>query len=223
MQIVTLRPGPQVDEFYTEVLAPSFPREELCTLDQFRSTLDAKHTTWIAVDDGRVIGGLVGEWDEELRVVLLSWLATRPGTRGGGVGGQLLDTALTAWRAGYTPCLVLAEVEDPAKHSGSDLTGDPSARLRFYQRRGARALDLPYFQASLGPGLARVPDLLLMVLHADPQFHGGRPDTVDPTVLRRYLESYQQECEGAVGTDDQANAVWAALDAHPDGVPLLEH
>jgi GNAT superfamily N-acetyltransferase len=221
MQIVALQPGPQVDEFYQEVLEPSFPREELCTLEQLRSTVEGQHTTWVAVDAGRVIGGLVGEWDATVRVMTLCWLATKPGTRGGGVGGTLLETALQVWRREFAPCLVLAEVEDPARHTGSEATGDPAARLRFYQRRGARALDMPYFQASLGEGLARVPGLLLMVLHADAQFAGAAPDTIDPEVIRAYLESYQLECEGQVGTDEQANEIWQVLDAHPDGVPLV--
>jgi GNAT superfamily N-acetyltransferase len=223
MHIVALRPGPRVDEFYQEVLAPSFPREELCTLEEFRSTVDDQHLSLIALDGGRVVGGLVGEWDATRRVMLLVWLATRPGVRGGGVGGKLLDTALDAWRRDFAPCLVLAEVEDPARHAGNELTGDPAARLRFYQRRGARALDMPYFQASMGEGLPRVPGLLLMVLHADDQFIGARPDTIDPGVIRSYVESYLLRSEGRVGTDEQTSEVWRALDGYPEGVPLITH
>ena len=169
------------------------PREELCTLDQFRSTLDAKHTTWIAVDDGRVIGGLVGEWDEELRVVLLGWLAHPTGYPGRrrrrSTSRHCVDGlarrvhAVPGARRGGGPGE--AQRQWPDRRPVRPAAFLPAAR----RTRAGPAL---YFQASLGPGLARVPDLLLMVLHVDPQFHGGRPDTVDPTVLRRYLESYQQ-------------------------------
>jgi GNAT superfamily N-acetyltransferase len=222
VRIIPLSPGPQVDALYQEILQPSFPAEELCGLDDVRQMIDHGHPSWIAVDDdGQVLGGAVGDWEPGLRVILLSWLAIRPGLRGGGVGGKLLDTALDAWRRDWAPCLVLAEVEDPAQHHGSELTGDPTARLRFYRQRGGRALDLPYFQASLRPGAPRVPGLLLMVLHADAQFAGQRPDTIDSAVVREYLEIYQQQCEGQVGTDEQANALWRALDAYPDGVPYL--
>ena len=167
-----------------------------------------------------MVGAAVGEWDEGLRVVLLAWLALRPGVRGGGIGGVLLDAAQADWIARYSPCLVLAEVADPAGHVGNEAHGDPVARLRFYQKRGARILDMPYFQASLGPGMPRVPDLLLLVLHADEQFAGSEPDTIDGRVLREYLELYQRECEGQVATDEQAVRMWEAVD-RPGGVPLL--
>jgi hypothetical protein len=138
---------------------------------------------------------------------------------GGGVGGQLLDAALASWRTEYAPCLVLAEVEDPDHHHGSELTGNPARRHRFYLNRGARILDLPYFQPSLGRGLPRVPHLNLMVLHVDPPLRGRAPDTVDAATLRRYLQEHQRACEGRIGTDEQSTRLWRAIDAHPDGVP----
>jgi N-acetylglutamate synthase and related acetyltransferases len=175
---------------------------------------------WVALDDaGRVVGGAVCQWTPRLRVMLLAWLAVRPGARGGGVGGRLLDAALASWRTEYAPCLVLAEVEDPEHHRGSDLTGDPARRHRFYLDRGARILDLPYFQPSLGRGLPRVPHLHLMVLHVDPALRGRAPDTVDAATVRRYLQWHQRSCEGRVGTDEQSTRLWHAIDAHLDGVP----
>jgi GNAT superfamily N-acetyltransferase len=220
MRIVGLEPGSHIDTLYHDILQPAFPPAELCSLDDLRQMITSGHPTLVALDDDdTVIGGAVGEWEPELRVILLSWLAVRPGLRSGGVGGMLLDVALDAWPEEFDPCLILAEVEDPSAHLGSEATGDPSARLRFYQRHGARALEMPYFQASLGPGLDRVPGLFLMVLHAHIQFLGQRPDSIATGILRTYLENYQRQCEGHVGTDEQAMQVWRALDAHPDGVP----
>jgi hypothetical protein len=144
----------------------------------------------------------------------------RPGLRGGGIGGPLLDAAMTEWKRRYDPCLILAEVENPAQHHVSAAYGDPVARVRFYQRRGARILDLPYFQAALGPEKSRVHNLFLMVLHADPSFAGAGEDTIDGEVLRRYLEKYQIQCEGVIGTDDDAVALWQAV-RRPNGVALL--
>src|SRR5690606_22793856 len=46
--------------------------------------------------------------------------------------------------------------------------GDPAARVRFYARRGARVLDLPYVQAPIRAGAEPVPGRLLLVLHAEP-------------------------------------------------------
>ena len=98
--------------------------------------------------------------------------------------------------------------------------GDPAARLRFYVNRGSRILDFPYFQPALEPGAERVTGLLLIALHADPEFAGpGGADTIDAEVVRKYLENYQTQYEGKVATDDQAMIMWRALD-RPEGVRL---
>ncbi|MEV6524403.1 GNAT family N-acetyltransferase [Longispora sp. NPDC051575] len=216
-----LTPGPQLDALYEEVLVPSFPAAELSSRAGITALVGSgRGPVWIATDDaGTVLGGAVGDWEPGPRVLLLSWLAVRPGHRGGRVGGPLLDAALAAWRAEYEPCLILAEVEDPTLHTGNEQHGYADARLRFYQRRGARALDVPYFQPALGPEGARVPGLLLLVLHADPEFAGAEPDTINADVLRDYIEIYQRECEGDVQSDDQAMELWRALD-RPGGVRL---
>ena len=98
--------------------------------------------------------------------------------------------------------------------------GDPAARLRFYVNRGSRILDFPYFQPALEPGAERVTGLLLIALHADPEFAGpGGADTIDAEVVPKYLENYQTQDEGKVATDDQAMIMWRALD-RPEGVRL---
>lgn len=225
MRIVELADpdAPAVELVYNDILLPSFPDDELVPLSVLRALVGAGlGLVWAAHDDaGDVVAVAIGEWDAELRVVLLSWLAVREGRRGGGVGGPLLDTALTEWRRRYDPCLVLAEVADPRHHPVSTAHGDPVARLNFYQRRGARILDMPYFQPALGPDKARVDHMLLIVLHADPAFAGSDADTIDATVLRRYLEKYQLECEGVVDTGPDSAPMWRALD-RPNGVPLSQ-
>jgi len=213
--------GPRIDRLYEEILQPSFPPDELCTLESVQFLAGSgRGLVWAAfADDDTILGAAVGDWDPDTRVMLLSWLAVRPGHRGGGIGGPLLDRAMAEWRTRHDPCLILAEVEDPAIHEASEDKGDPVARLRFYQRRGARALDIPYFQAALGPDKSRVRGLLLMVLHADPTFAGDQPDTVRGTVIRAYLETYQRVCEGEVGTDEESARMFKAID-RPGGVPL---
>jgi GNAT superfamily N-acetyltransferase len=222
MRIAELTGGPVLDTVYHEILVPCFPSAEMAPVESVRYLAESGGgLAWAAFDEqDNVVGCAIGEWDADPGVVLLAWMAIRPGVRGGGAGTALLDAAQAEWLARYRPCLMMAEVEDPARHAGSEVYGDPAARLRFYQRRGARILDLPYFQAGLGPGEPRVPDLLLLVLHADEQFAGSKPDTIDGTVLRAYLELYQRQCEGQVATDEQALRLFAAID-RPGGVPLL--
>ncbi|MGP4111471.1 GNAT family N-acetyltransferase [Streptomyces sp. 4N509B] len=216
--------GRELDAVYRELLEPSFRADELDPLEEVREAVASGDTTgWVAVDpDGRPLAAALGEWDPELRVGLLAWVAVRPGLRGHGAGGRVLDAALRAWRAAWDPCLILAEVADPAHHAAGEAAhGDPTARLRFYLRRGARALDVPYFQPALGAGRRRVDGMLLLVLHAHPDLGGARPDTVDGAVLRAYLESYQTSAEGAVATDERARRLWRAVD-RPGGVPFRD-
>lgn len=215
-------PGPELDVLYEEILRPSFTADELSTLPELRQAVDSGLTSvWVSVDErDRILGAAIGEWEPQPRVVLLAWMAVRPGLRGAGIGGPLLRTAVDAWKAAHDPCLILTEVADPHRHDpGDEAHGDPVARLRFYQRQGARILDLPYFQAALGPGRARVPGMLLLCLHGHPDLAGSEPDTIDGATLRTYLECYQIACEGAIARDEEAMRLWRAVD-RPGGVPF---
>lgn len=214
--------GPVIEDFYQQVLVPSFPPDELISLDEVQENANGNDASiWLSEDDdGTILAGAIAEWDDSVRVLLLSYLAVRPGIRGGGIGGPLYLAALGSWRQKFKPCLILAEVEDPAAHHGSEDHGDPEARLRFYVNRGSRILDLPYFQPALVPGAERVYGLLLIALHVDPEFAGaGGSGTIDATIIRKYLENYQTQYEGKVATDDQAMMMWRALD-RPEGVRL---
>lgn len=216
-------PGPAVEALYHEVLVPSFPEDQLVELDELQTiAADDAGSVWVAeAEDGTILGGAVAEWDESVRVALLGYLAVRQGLRGGGIGGPLYLAALGSWRERFKPCMILAELDDPEVHVGNEDHGDPAARLRFYTSRGARILDIPYFQPALGPDRARSSGLLLIVLHADPDFAGTCDNTIDAKILRKYLENYQIKYEGKIAAnDDQAAALWRALD-HPGGVQLL--
>lgn len=216
-----IKPDDVFESLYRDVFLPSFTADELTPPQPLRESLERRDCrVWVAEDDaGEVVGGALGEWDAEPRVMLLSWMAVRPDRRGLGVGAPLLRAALDAWREEFDPCLILTEVSDPAFHAGAPDAdhGDPVARLRFYQRQGARALDLPYFQAALGPDRQRVEGMHLMVLHAAPRFAGERPDTIDGGVLRAYIELFQLQCEGRVATDERALELFRAID-RPGGV-----
>jgi GNAT superfamily N-acetyltransferase len=214
--------GPVIEDFYQQILVPSFPADELISLDEAQENADREDASiWLAEDaDGTILAGAIAEWDDSVRVLLLGYLAVRPGIRGGGIGGPLYLTALESWRQKFKPCLILAEVEDPEVHRGSEDHGDPAARLRFYVNRGSRIVDIPYFQPALEPGKERVSGLLLIALHIDPEFAGaGGANTIDAAIVRTYLENYQTQYEGKVATDDQAMTMWRALD-RPEGVRL---
>ncbi|GAA4208000.1 hypothetical protein [Actinocatenispora rupis] len=197
------RTGPLVDAIYADILSPSFPPAELTTLAALRAGITAGTTTVaVALDAARTPwGAAVGEWYPEARVMLLGYMAARPGNRGLGVGRELLAQSIRAWAGRYAPCLVLAEVERPDAHRASLAHGDPTARLRFYQRYGARALDLPYFQPALRADEERAYGMLLITLHAEDRFLIG-PDLLDAAPVRAFWADYLAGTEGRV--DDPA-------------------
>lgn len=209
-----------VSEFYQYVLLPNFPASELVTRESFDEGLHKGLSGALVarLGDGAVVGGTVCDWFSPSRVLLLSYLAVQAGHRDLGIGRQLLETSLSTWAAEFRPLLVVAEVEDPRHYHGTAF-GDPARRVRFYERIGARALPLPYFQPALEPGGERAEHLMLMVLGGSQAPPGARQ--VDGELVGRFLTDYLEQAEGqADPADAQARALLAACH-QPGGLALL--
>lgn len=173
---------------YRELLRPAFPDEELVTEEAFVAGCHRRdYLLHELADDGQTVALAVGEHHPASQVLLVSWLAVRPGVRGGGFGGRVLDGALAAWEELLQPVLVLGEVEHPSTALQSMDFGDPAARVRFYHRRGVRALPVPYAQPPLREGGRSVDGLMLVVLRHD----GHVPGTSIPAEpVRRFLADW---------------------------------
>jgi len=216
MQIVPTTSAAAVADVYATVLRPSFPDDELVDLPDLQAMVDAgiAHVV-VARDDRGVRGAAIAEWFADTGVLLLAYLAIVPGGRGDGVGGLLLDHAVARWRDELDPWLVVAEVEDPDQHTGTEDHGDPAARLRFYVRHGARTLPVPYAQPAMHRGGHRVPGMLLIALAASGErLAGVEPDgtwLVPTAPLRRFLEEYFTAAEGAPPTGPEWDALSDAL------------
>ncbi|WP_328719124.1 GNAT family N-acetyltransferase [Streptomyces sp. NBC_00247] len=213
--------SPLVGVIYDEILHGAFIPDELISCDRLRAILrDGLGVLTAVVDgEGRPLAAAVGEWDPGSRVLLLSYVAVRRESRSGGLGRLLMDEVRGAWQQRFRPEMTLAEIEHPAAHSGDEERGDAAARVRFYERLGARALDLPYFQPALRPGAERVYGMLLIALPPLPG--GGGPDgPVDSAPVRAFLTAYFVESEGAVGTDPASARLWRAVD-QAGGIALL--
>ncbi|MFP8964264.1 N-acetyltransferase [Streptomyces nanhaiensis] len=213
--------GPLLQVLYEDLLVPSFPPDELQTLQWVRDGLaDGGVVVGAVLDDaGAPEAVAVGEWDAPSRVLLLSYLTVRPRIRSRGLGGLLMGVVTGAWRERFRPLLTLAEVEHPLAHEAGGERGDPAARLRFYARHGARALDIPYFQPVLRPGAERVHGMLLLVLTRAGGTGGERPDTVDPGPVRAFLEDRLLSDEEH-DADGPVLRMRGAL-ARPGGIGLL--
>lgn len=220
--------------FYADVLAPSFPQAELVDLDELLEDVAAGRLEVLAAtqgDDPAVVAGAVGRPPSRPHgPLLLTYLASAPGHRGGGIGHRLAAAAVVAWTERHHPSMFLGEIEHPGYHRGSEATGDPLARVRFYARLGTQAVDVPYFQPGLGPGAERVP---AMVLVAFPDADVARAAA---TALRErgtaevarsvpadeivgFLTDYLVEQEGSLGDDGAVHRLLDAAAGEPAGSP----
>lgn len=177
-----------LSEVYDVVLAPSFPAEELVSRAWLIDGVADGTVTAVGAYDGETLTAAAVTEVVCPDVVLLSYLAALPVSRGAGVGSALLtDVRAAAKEAGAL--LVLAEVERPDRHAGSAQHGDPAARLRFYARHGARVLDLPYVQPPMRPQDGPVRGMLLLALDVDPTIVRDGGSAVDGAIVRRAVDA----------------------------------
>jgi GNAT superfamily N-acetyltransferase len=216
VQIALITSEDVLKQVYDRVLAPTFPPVELGSFASLAASwASGEHPAWAAIDDeGDVQGAVVCGRYPESRAALLVYLALAPGQRGGGVGGRLYREAVAAMMESGDVDLMLAEFEHPAVHLGSEETGDPVARLRFYDRMGGRGLAVPYFQPAID-GQRRVPGFILGVLsERTPPMGDG---AVDGATVQAFLIENLRLNEGAVHDDPATTALLAAA-----GVPRVK-
>jgi GNAT superfamily N-acetyltransferase len=152
----------------------------------------------LAPADGHehVIGGAAVEYYRASGCALLTYLYVDDagGHRRRGLGRRLGSAAREAC-AGLGPMhALLAEAEWPAHLPQPQFTPDDvaraQARLGFFARIGARAIDVDYVQPALGPGRQPVPWLRLLLLPA--------PLLVDDERLRTPLALFLDEFHAAL-------------------------
>ena len=214
--------GREVADFYRIVLAPHFRDDELEAEEDIAAGLRSGGTRALVArtEDGTIVGGAVVDWFARSHVLLLSYIAVLPGQRGGGAGVKLIAAAVSGeGAAGLDPLLVVAEVEDPRRFSNDPVLGDPQARVRFYERLGARTLPVPYVQPEVGAGRGRVPHLLLMVLGGSMAPPGTR--SVHGETVELFLREYFEGCEGPLRPGDAAAQDLLTACRQPGRLPLL--
>jgi GNAT superfamily N-acetyltransferase len=175
--------------------------------------------TIVALDpaDG-VVGGVVGEWHEAPRTLLIAYLAVRRDERGHGLGTELMRAAADRWYPRFEPLLVLGELRDPRHHAERDEYA--LVRVHFYDRLGAKVLLAPYFQPRLRPDAQRVDHMLLAVFHASSEALRGA-DAVDASVLTSFLDEYVRDSEGEAAFADPAVLWLRSFYARESRIPML--
>ncbi len=191
---------PLAARLYHEVLQLSFQPDEMYSWDVFAEGLcpdqgPAMHVA-VAVDRaGSPVGGLTAEVFPSSGVLLFGYVAGQPGWRGRGIGSLLLTNAGAPWYDDPSVILALGEVHDP-RHAWAIAGEDSLARIRFFTRAGARVLDVGFVQPSVGYGLKRVPNLLLVVLEVkDAALIATDPPAVDARVVATFVREYFDRCE----------------------------
>jgi hypothetical protein len=114
--------------------------------------------------------------------------------------------------------VVLGEVHDPRRWPEGD-DERPSARLRFYERHGARVLTVPWVQPRLREDGERVAGMVLLVWGRH-----GPPESVPAAWLRPWMTEYYLEAEGLDRPTDDPTvaALLARVDARdPIGVEAI--
>jgi hypothetical protein len=117
-----------------------------------------------ALDGETPVGCVLGYPCPEARVLLIGYMAARPGMRSRGIGASLLDEAQRRWFGKPDFTLVVAEIDDPRFHPRRGDV-DPERRVGFYAAHGAQIIVGPYFQPRLeGEGKKRAYDMFLAIL-----------------------------------------------------------
>ncbi|MBK7820420.1 MAG: hypothetical protein IPJ61_04935 [Tessaracoccus sp.] len=208
----------ELGRVYDDVLEPSFPPTELVTRDEFVAAGAAQDLDVLVAraDDDGIQGVIVGA--QHGSGVLVNWLAVGGGTRGGGVGGLLLDAGLARWIGRDGVAVVLGEVERPDVFSAHPQHGDPERRLAFYARRRATVLDMPYYEPPLREGMERLRGLLLVVLATAEQ--ASAPRLLTPAETGAVRDVLLGTIGRAEPGDDETARIYAVVD-DPAGLRLL--
>lgn len=178
-------------EVYATVLSPAFDVDELPGEDVFLEDY-ADAVAVVATRDGRPIGVGVTDGPDASPIALLSYLAVAADTRSTGVGSALMTGLSALWSEWGTP-VVLGEVHDPRRWQ-EDEGERPAARLRFYERNGARLLMVPWVQPRLASTSGRVGGMLLLVMHSDPADRAEVPGAW----MQEWVSGYYSSCEEPV-------------------------
>ncbi|MFZ5570815.1 MAG: GNAT family N-acetyltransferase [Thermodesulfobacteriota bacterium] len=170
-------PEPEIDSIEEKLRNP-FKR-------RFRSILLAAETL-----RGKVLGFAMLLHDPEIGFVFLDWIAAGTGRAGSGIGGALydrvrLESATLKVKGLFFECLP----DEKSACPDAALLKDNRARLRFYERYGARPIVNTAYESPVNPGDGCMPYLVYDGLGSDAAPSRSFAKKVIRAILeRKYLE-----------------------------------
>ena len=144
---------------------PALPPDEIDQLGRHLHDpfLKRFRTTLSVAENGRrrVLGFAVLLHEPRVRFCFLDWIATRVSKASGGVGGALYDrmrheASVFGAKALFFECLP----DDPELCPQENLLAENRARLRFYERYGARPIIGTAYETPYKPGQTCMPYLM---------------------------------------------------------------
>lgn len=121
-----------------------------------------RHLLFVADDPASNVRGFaLLAHEPQLRFAFLDFIATGRALTGGGVGGALYERVREeARRAGARGLFFECAPDDPAECATPEVQKANAARLRFYERFGARPISNTAYQMPLRPGQRGLPYLM---------------------------------------------------------------
>jgi acetoin utilization deacetylase AcuC-like enzyme/GNAT superfamily N-acetyltransferase len=174
---------------------PEVPQDEIDQLGRHLHDpfLKRFRTTLSVAENGRqrVLGFAFLLHEPRVRFCYLDWIATQVGKASGGVGGALYDrvrheASVFGAKALFFECLP----DDPALCPRADLLAENRARLRFYERYGARPIIGTAYETSYKPGQTCMPHLVFDGLDRTAQPRRDFLRDVVRTILERKYAGY---------------------------------
>lgn len=168
---------------------PGLPRKELETFeDRLRDPLAYQmHAILLVADDmrGRMLGFAYVSHVQDCRFCLLDYIAT-PSRSAGGMGGALYERIRDVCRGLdvvglFYECLP----DEPAACSEPDLAKQNAARLRFYERYGARPIINTAYEEPMHPGQLDLPHLVFDDLGSGAPLSRAQAQLVIRAILER--------------------------------------
>lgn len=192
------------EQAYADIYIPAFPDvQERESLPKMLHLLqnppdDYKIILIIAQDGDGVTGMCVSFYYKKYQSGVLSYNAVLPSAQSQGVGKMLVAARIARLQElsaadGQTLKCVVIEVDNP-----NDATKDSAkaaAKIRLFQKWGARLVNCDYVQPPLDPGKERQRNLLLMSY----PINGVYPENSD---VMRYVRGIYDELLGADYAND---------------------
>ncbi len=193
----------QVQEILRERL-PGLPAHELEALpDKIRDPMAHRMRAILLVADdlkGELKGFALLSHAPDFNFCFLDYVATGKQLSGGGVGGALYERVReTARNLGAIGLFFECLPDDPAACSTPELAKSNAARLRFYERWGARPIINTGYETPVKPGDTDLPHLVYDDLDSDkPLPRDAARDIVRAILERKYAHLCPPEYVEAV-------------------------